>query len=70
MHNGPSHAMFGGAGVSLVAGLTLNEVAAVVGIIVAVAGLLLNGWHKWKIRQMERERLEFEMRRSSSASTE
>ncbi|MEM7213764.1 MAG: HP1 family phage holin [Pseudomonadota bacterium] len=67
MHNGPSNAMFGGAVFSLLAGLTLNEWAALIGIIVAPLGVAFNVWHKWKIRQMQRERLDFEMKQARLA---
>jgi len=67
MHNGPSNFMFGTAGFSFFAGLTLNEWAALVGIIVAILGLAINAWHKHKMRQLERERLDFEIKQAKMA---
>lgn len=56
----------GGATLTIFGGLTLNELAVVVGIVVSVAGLIGNWvitWH-WKRAhyQLERERMEKECR--------
>jgi len=57
----------GGAAVSVVGGLTLNELAMAVGIAVSVVGLVGNlaiTWH-WKARhyRLEKDRLEWDQRR-------
>lgn len=58
----------GGAGVAVVGGLTLSELAIVVGIAVSVLGLLGNwviAWY-WKAKrhELEVQRLEWDRRRA------
>ncbi|MEM7212392.1 MAG: holin [Pseudomonadota bacterium] len=60
MKDTPSAGMYASAGFSLFAGMTLNDWAVLVGIVVAVLGLLINLWHKRQIVRIEQERLEFE----------
>lgn len=49
-------AMIGGAATASVGGLALSEFLAIVGVVVAVLGLLINFWHKRSIVKIERER--------------
>lgn len=57
----------GGAALSVIGGLTLNEWAAAVGMVVAVAGLvgnfIITNYWKRKHYRLERERLEWDQRR-------
>lgn len=64
----------GGAAIGIYGGLTLNELAVVVGIVVSIAGLLGNlaiTWH-WKARhyRLEAERLEWDQRRHERREAE
>ena len=47
--------MYGGAGGSLLFGLTAQEMGIYVGIVVAVAGFLVNWYYKYKAFQLEKQ---------------
>lgn len=54
----------GGAATTLFGYFTVNELAAVVGIACSIAGVILTGYWKWRHYQLERERLEWDKRRT------
>lgn len=56
-------AAYGGAGSAVVAGLTLNELGVIVGIFVAVVGLVLGQWWSWRKDRREAREQEMRMRR-------
>jgi len=56
--------MYAGAGAAVIFGLTVGDIVAIVAALIGFAGFCVNTWHKWKLRQMERERLDFEKRRA------
>lgn len=51
-------AMYGGSGTAFIFGLTANELAALGGLIVAIAGLGASIWFQWRRDKREREALE------------
>ncbi|MFN4121259.1 holin [Acidovorax sp.] len=61
-------AAYGGAGGAVVAGLTLNELGVIVGIFVAVVGLVLG--QIWSWRKDRRETREQEIRMRSEFGSE
>lgn len=70
MNDAPSSTMYVGTGAAVIFGLTLGDIIAIIAAVIGLAGFGVNTWHKWKIRQMERERLDFEMRRGSQTGAD
>ena len=56
-------AAYGGSGGAVVAGLTLNELGVIVGIFVAVVGLVLGQIWSWRKDRREARELAMRMRR-------
>ncbi len=56
-------AAYGGAGGAVVSGLTLNELGVIVGIFVAVVGLVLGQIWSWRKDRRETREQEMRMRR-------
>lgn len=56
-------AAYGGSGAAVVSGLTLNEIGVIVGIVVAVLGLLLGQFWSWRKDRREQREMDARMHR-------
>lgn len=54
-------AQYLGSGAAVLFGLTLNEWAALVGILVGIGGFIVNTYYKRESKRMEREKHELEL---------
>ena len=60
---GSKVAAYGGSGTAVVSGLTLHEIGVIVGIAVAVLGLLLGQFWSWRKDRREQREMMARMRR-------
>lgn len=60
---GSKAAAYGGAVTAVGSGLSLNEIGVIVGIVVAVAGLLLGQFWSWRKDRREEREMEVRMHR-------
>jgi hypothetical protein len=58
IHKAASAATYVGGGTAFIGGLTANEFAAISGVVIAVAGFVVNWIYKHKHYKLEKQKLE------------
>lgn len=66
IHDGLNTTMWTGASAAILGGVTLTEWLAIAGFLLALAGFVVNVWHKRQMVHLAREKLEMDRARKET----